>query len=310
MLIVSSSAGLPDLKYPVVTSGTFDGVHFGHQKILRDVVGQAKAQDGESVVITYWPHPRFVLGKSPESLRLLSTFEEKAELIAQCGIDYLVKIPFTRAFSQLSADEYIHQVIVEGMHAKKLVLGYDHKFGKNQEGSFNYLKSREEVYGFKVEEIPRQDLDEVGVSSTKIRVALEQGDVHLANEYLGRSYSLTGIVTKGEQIGRRIGFPTANIYVPEEYKLIPSDGVYAVLVQLGSRTVKGMLNIGKRPTVSGQTKTIEVNMFNFDEDIYGRTLTVVFVGLLRKEKKFSGLEALQAQLRIDQENAVEWLENL
>jgi len=307
MKVIESFDQFDTLKYPVVTSGTFDGVHVGHQKILRGVAEQARLHKGESIVITYWPHPRFVLSSDPNKLRLLNTFDERIRFIDGCGIDYLVKIPFTRSFSQLTADEYIHDILVHGIKTKKLVIGYDHRFGKNQEGSFSYLKAHQDVLGFEVEEIPRQDIEHVGVSSTKIREALKVGDVSIANEYLGRSYCIHGLVAKGEQLGRQIGFPTANVYVPERYKLIPADGVYAVKVHLGNRSLEGMLNIGQRPTVEGQNRTIEVNMFNFDEDIYGLSLTVEFVSFIRKEKRFESLDSLKEQLALDKSNAMKIL---
>ena len=304
MKVIDSFDQLPVLNYPVVTSGMFDGVHYGHQKILRDVVDQAKGHKGESVVITYWPHPRFVLGKNPSQLRLLTTLEEKVQLIEACRIDYLVKIPFTRSFSQLSAEEYISHVLINGLKTKKLVIGYDHKFGRNQEGSFDYLLQHKDRLGFEIEEISRQDIEHVGVSSTRIREALLSGNISTANDYLGRAYCIHGLVTKGEQIGRKIGFPTANVYVPEEYKLIPADGVYAVMVFLDNRFLKGMLNIGQRPTVAGQSRTIEVNLFNFDEDIYGLSLTVEFVAHLRNEQRFDSLDALKEQLALDKQLAL------
>ncbi|MFZ9045161.1 MAG: bifunctional riboflavin kinase/FAD synthetase [Cyclobacteriaceae bacterium] len=310
MRIFDSFEEVGELVFPVVTSGTFDGVHFGHQKILKNVSVQAKKHKGQSVVITYWPHPRFVLGKKSDQLQLLTTFEEKAKLIEECGIDVIMKVPFTRSFSQLSADEYIYKVLIDGLRTKKLIIGYDHKFGRNQEGSFEYLKQHENKLGFAIEEIARQDIEDVGVSSTKIRDSLLAGNVAVANEYLGRNYSITGLVTKGEQLGRKLGFPTANIYVPEEYKLIPGDGVYAVEVQVGNRMLHGMLNIGQRPTVSGRNKTIEVNLFNFNDDIYGLTVSVSFVCFLRKEQKFSGLDQLKNQLDIDKKMALEVLNKL
>jgi riboflavin kinase/FMN adenylyltransferase len=307
MRIVESFSELGKLQYPVVTSGTFDGVHFGHQKILRDVSDQARSHSGESIVITYWPHPRFVLGKSGDRIQLLNTFEERAQFIEDCGIDILMKIPFTRSFSQLSADEYIYKVLIDGLKTRKLVIGYDHRFGRNQEGSFDYLHEHQNRLGFEIQEISRQDVEHVGVSSTKIRQALLDGNVEIAKEYLGRSYCINGLVTKGEQLGRKIGFPTANVYVPEEYKLIPSDGVYAVHVQIDDEVYDGMLNIGNRPTVSGRNKTIEVNLFNFEADIYGLNVVVSFVKFLRNEKKFDNLDKLRDQLVIDKSKAIEIL---
>lgn len=293
--------------YSVVTSGTFDGVHYGHQKILRKVVRTAREKEGKSVVITFWPHPRFVLRKGHEALKLLSTFEEKAHLLHQNGIDFLVKIPFTRAFAELSSEQFIQQVLVEKINTKKLVIGYDHRFGKNREGGFDYLKEHSLKYGFEVEEIPRQDIEHVGVSSTKIRAAITNGRIHEATEFLGRPYSISGFVMDGDRIGRSIGFPTANIDVPEPYKLIPADGAYAVLIDYQGRSYQGMLNIGQRPTVSGEERRIEVNIFDFSDEIYNERLTLHFIKLLRREQKFGSIDELKAQLNRDRQSAFEIL---
>lgn len=289
--------------YPVVTSGTFDGVHVGHQRILKNMVSYAQQVKGKTAVITFWPHPRFVLKKNSSDLKLLSTFEEKADLLERIGIDYLIKIPFTREFSELTSEQFIQRIVVDKIQTKKLVIGYDHRFGKNREGGFDYLKENSGRYGFDVEEIPRQDIDHIGVSSTKIREALDEGDMHTANDFLGRHYEITGFVKDGDRIGRSIGFPTANIDVPESYKLIPTDGAYAVLVNYKGVELQGMLNIGQRPTVSGTERRIEVNIFNFDDNIYNERLTIRFVQLLRKEKKFSGIEELKSQLERDKQSA-------
>jgi riboflavin kinase/FMN adenylyltransferase len=233
-------------------------------------------------------------------LRLLSTFEEKAKLLRQYGIDHLISIPFTKEFSQMSSEEFIRKVLVEKLQTKKLVIGYDHRFGKNREGSFEYLKANSLEFGFDLEEISRQDVDEIGVSSTKIRQALESGDVKTASSYLGRPYELNGLVIKGQQIGRSIGFPTANIHIPNDYKLIPKDGVYAVKVQVEGTFFEGMLNIGNRPTVDGTKKTVEANLFSFEGDLYNKQVTVHFYEFLRNERKFENLEALKNQLLKDQ----------
>ncbi len=295
--------------YAVVTSGTFDGVHVGHQKILREIVQVAKAHHGKSAVLTFWPHPRFVLKKDQDALRLLTTFEEKAILLEKTGIDYLIKIPFTKQFSELSSEEFIQSILVDKLNTKKLVIGYDHRFGKNREGGFDYLMEHSGQYGFETEEISRQDVDHIGVSSTAIREALSSGEIKSANDLLGRNYCLSGFVMEGDRIGRSIGFPTANIDVPESYKLIPADGSYAVYVSWNGSKYFGMLNIGLRPTVSGQERRIEVNIFDFEEDIYNERLTIEFVDRLRKEQKFENIEALKAQLSNDKENARKILMN-
>ncbi len=293
----------PRLNFPVVTIGTFDGVHVGHQKILSRIIELARKHGGKSVLITFWPHPRFVLNNGHGDLKLLSTFEEKASYLRKLGIDHLVKIPFTKSFSENSSEAFIQKILVEKIGTRKLVIGYDHKFGKNREGSFEHLKANEAQYGFEVEEISRQDIDDVGVSSTKIRKALEEGEIDIANEYLGRFYSLAGNVIAGQQLGRSLGFPTANIQLIDSYKLVPGDGVYAVEVMHKAHLYHGMLNIGYRPTVDGVSKVMEVHIFNFNEDIYNQEIRIFFVKKIRNEKKFSGVDELKLQLMRDKEAA-------
>jgi riboflavin kinase / FMN adenylyltransferase len=303
MKIYEGLEGFSPVHNAVVTSGTFDGVHLGHQKILHRIREIARNIEGETVLITFWPHPRLVLYPSEHNLRLLSTFEEKAKLLRQFGIDHLVTIPFTQEFSQLTSEQFIHSVLVDKIHTKKLVIGYDHRFGKNREGSFEYLQANSKEFGFELEEISRQDVDEIAVSSTKIRKALETGDVKTATSCLGRPYELNGLVIKGQQIGRSIGFPTANIHIPNDYKLIPKDGVYAVEAQVEGVQYKAMLNIGNRPTVDGSKKTVEAHLFDFQGDLYDKQITVWLKEFLREERKFENLEALKAQLVVDQKNA-------
>ncbi|MCK6617443.1 MAG: bifunctional riboflavin kinase/FAD synthetase [Cyclobacteriaceae bacterium] len=292
------------LPYAVVTSGTFDGVHLGHQRILTRLKEIAQKNRGQTVVLTFWPHPRLVLYPEDNSLKLLNTFEEKAELIKEQGIQHLVRIPFTREFSNLSSEEFITRILVQTIGTKKLVIGYDHRFGHNREGSFEELKTNGPRYGFDVEEIPRQDVDHVTVSSTKIRQALEQGDISSANQLLGKPYLLTGRVIKGDKIGRLIGFPTANLEIDSQHKLVPADGIYAVTVVYGTNTFGGMLYIGYRPTIGGNQKSIEVNIFNFAKDIYGETLTLYLHALIRKDTKFNDLEHLRLQLEQDKVEAI------
>lgn len=300
MKIYEGLAGFRPVRNAVVTSGTFDGVHLGHQKILNRIREIARSIQGETVLLTFWPHPRLVLYPTEHNLRLLSTFEEKAKLLRQFGIDHLVTIPFTQEFSQMSSEEFIKTVLIGAIKTKKLVIGYDHRFGKNREGSFDYLKSNSTEFGFELEEISRQDVEEIGVSSTKIRRALESGVVKTAATYLGRPYELNGIVIKGQQIGRSIGFPTANIHIPNDYKLIPKDGVYAVEASVDGSIYKSMLNIGNRPTVDGTKKTVEANLFDFQGDLYGKQITIYFREFIRNEQKFENLEALKKQLVQDQ----------
>ena len=294
------------LKNAVVTSGTFDGVHIGHQKILNRVAELCKIQDSESVLITFHPHPRSVI-QGIRNLHLLSTIDEKIELLEKTGLAHLLIIPFNREFSELSSEEFIQKILVDTIGTGTLVIGYDHRFGKNREGSFEYLKENSANYGFKVEEISRQDLENIGISSSKTRNALLEGDVCLAHEYLGRAYQLSGTVVKGKQIGRTIGFPTANIQVSESEKLIPANGVYAVTVNYGTSLFGGVLNIGNRPTVDGVLRTIEVNIFDFDKEIYGEKLTVNFVKRIRSEVKFGGLDELKAQIAKDKIEAIQIL---
>ena len=308
MKVIDDINSFTNQDHCVVTSGTFDGVHIGHQKILKQLVGKAKKKDGKSIVITLWPHPRFVLKKNDADLKLLSTFEEKVDLIEQMGVDYLVKIPFTREFSELSSEQFINNILIQRLNTETLIIGYDHRFGKNREGSFEYLKENAHKYGFEIVEIPRQDIDHIGVSSTRIREALSDGNIHISNDLLGRFYTLTGFVKDGDRIGRNIGFPTANIDVPESYKLIPGDGAYAVYVHWQNHKYQGMLNIGQRPTVSGHERRIEVNIFNFDRNIYNERLTIEFVRQLRKEKKFESIEDLKSQLELDKQSVIKILE--
>ncbi|MFC3881119.1 bifunctional riboflavin kinase/FAD synthetase [Algoriphagus namhaensis] len=303
MRIYEGLTGIPPIKSPVVTSGTFDGVHLGHQKILSRISELAKKENGETVLITFWPHPRLVLYPNEHNLRLLSTFEEKAKLLEQFGIDHLVSIPFTKEFSQLSSEQFIQTVLVDKLKTKKLVIGYDHRFGKNREGGFEYLQENCSQFGFELEEISRKDVDDIGVSSTKIRNALELGDVASATRYLGRKYELNGLVIKGEQIGRSIGFPTANVHIPNDYKLIPKDGVYAIDVNVDGQMHQAMMNIGVRPTVNGSKKTVEAHLFDFDGNLYDKQVTLYLKEYLREEKKFANLDELKAQLRIDQAEA-------
>jgi len=290
--------------YSVVTSGTFDGVHLGHQKILGRLKELAARKQGETVLLTYWPHPRLILQPEDNNLRLLTTLTEKVKLLEELGVDHLIILPFTKELSQMSSEEFIREILVEKIQTKTLVIGYDHKFGKNREGSFEYLQSHSHLFGFDMEEISRQDVDDLAVSSTKIRTALAQGDISTASKYLGRPYFLSGQVVKGQQIGRSIGFPTANIHVVDNYKLLPRDGAYAVYAEVGANRCKAILNIGDRPTVDGKKKTIEAHLIDFDGDVYGQELSIHFQEFLREEEKFENLDALKNQLVIDRERAI------
>jgi riboflavin kinase/FMN adenylyltransferase len=264
----------------------------------------AELEQRSTVVITFWPHPRFVLSSEREPISLLSSLEEKLQVFKELGINHVLVIPFTLEFAKITSLEFINDIIVGRLGVKKLVIGYDHKFGKNREGGFEYLKEHALEFGFEVEEIPQEDVDNVGVSSTRIREALQAGDVDLASRYLGREYSMIGKVVKGKQLGRTIGFPTANIIVDEPHKLIPFDGVYAIHIRIDGVVYDGMMNIGFRPTVGGLQKTIEANIFEFDGDIYDKEVTVYFYHRIRDEKKFNGLEELTNQLKKDKQSAL------
>jgi riboflavin kinase / FMN adenylyltransferase len=304
MRIYYSIDDFSPVKNAVVTSGTFDGVHVGHKKILSRLNEVARKSGGETVVITFWPHPRLVLYPDDKQLRLLNTFEEKAELLNKQGVNHLLRIPFTKEFSQLSSEDFITKILVEKIGTKKLVIGYDHHFGKNREGSFEQLKLNAPKYGFEVEEIPRQDVDHVTVSSTTIRKSIESADLDTANHLLGQPYMLSGRVVKGDQLGRQLGYPTANIEIDSIHKLVPADGIYAVYVHHASTAYKGALYIGNRPTVDGTKKVIEVNIFNFAKEIYGESLTVEFHKFIRGDQKFDSLEELKAQIAIDKEKTL------
>lgn len=297
----------PAIDNAVVTLGTFDGVHLGHQKVLSRIRAIADEKNGETVLITFWPHPRLVLYPKKHNIRLLTSFEEKTFLLKKFGVDHLVSIPFTKEFSKLSSSEFIKQILVEKIRTKVLVIGYDHRFGKNREGGFDHLMANKDRYAFELEEIPRKDIDHIGISSTKIRNALEEGKVDVARMYLGREYEVSGVIIKGQQLGRSIGFPTANIKIIHDYKLIPRDGAYAVTARIREENYGGMLNIGVRPTVNGMAQTIEVNLFDFSGDLYDERLTVQFRKFLRPEIKFSNLEELKAQLEKDREQAKAFL---
>ncbi len=304
MKIYHQLADFPPPHFSIVTSGTFDGVHLGHQKILARLKELATRKQGETVLLTYWPHPRLILQPEDKSLRLLSTLSEKVNLLEEMGVDHLIILPFTKELSQMSSEEFIREILVDKIQTKTLVIGYDHKFGKNREGSFEYLQSHSHLFGFAIEEISRQDVDDLGVSSTKIRTALAQGDISTANKYLGRPYDLSGQVVNGQQIGRSLGFPTANIQIADDFKLLPRDGAYAVYAEVGAIRYKAILNIGDRPTVDGEKKTIEAHLIDFKGNLYGQELRIYFQEFLREEKKFESLDALKNQLVIDRERAI------
>lgn len=331
----------------MVTIGTFDGVHYGHQKIIKRLCELAKSSGGESVILTFFPHPRMIIDPENQDLKMINTIKEKAQILENLGVDHLIITPFTRDFSNLTANEYIKNILVDTIGTKQLIVGYDHRFGKDRKGGMDELLANAQQYGYTVEQIPEQDINDVAVSSTKIRKALLNGDVALAATYLGYHFSINGPVIKGDKIGRTIGFPTANIFVEETYKLIPSDGIYAVTVEMdgeaeGGRqesevqssefkveslkskvggkapstlnpqpsNFKGMAYIGQRPTINGMTRNIEVNIFDFNREIYGQTITMNFLKFLRHDVKFTGLEALTAQLHQDKLDTLAFFDSI
>jgi len=293
----------------VTTIGTFDGVHIGHQKILSQVVKLAKEHGYIPVVLTLFPHPRMVLQKD-DSIKLLHTICERITILKSLGIEDVIVKDFTKEFANLSAEDYVKMILVDELNTKQIVIGYDHHFGKNRSANINDLKTFAKQYDFKVNEISAQDIKDVTVSSTKIRNALNNGEVALANSFLGYNYFITGKVIKGKGLGRTIDFPTANIYIKEAYKLIPNDGVYAIKSQINNAIVYGMMNIGTNPTVDGKIRSIEVHFFNFNKDIYDSKLKIEFLKRLRSEQKFKNLEALKAQLQKDKVYALEYIKTL
>ena len=292
-----------------VTIGTFDGVHFGHQKILEKLVSEAKAAGKKSVLLTFFPHPRMVLQKNAK-IEMINTIDERSALLEKTGLDYLIIHPFSKAFSRTTALEFVRDTLVNTLNISKLIIGYDHHFGKNREGNIDQLTEYSHLYDFTVEEILAQDIDDVSVSSTKIRRALAGGNLKTANNYLGYNFMLNGLVVNGKQLGGKIGYPTANIDVQEAYKLIPKTGVYVVQSTIEDKTIFGMMNIGSRPTVDGNHQTIEVHFFDFNQDLYGKHLTISLLYFLRDEHKFDAISSLVLQLKKDEETARNYIKNL
>ena len=293
----------------IITIGTFDGVHIGHQEILKRVVKLAEKQGYVSAVLTLFPHPKMVLQKEG-SIKLLSTIDERIQLLKNFGVKEVIVKEFTEEFANLSAENYVKTILVEELNTKQIVIGYDHHFGKDRTANINDLKNFAKQYNFKVEKISAQDIEDVTVSSTKIRNALENGKVALANSFLQYNYFITGTIIKGKGIGRTIDFPTANVNIKETYKLIPKNGVYVVKSNIEDTTVNGMMNIGTNPTVNGKTRSIEVHFFNFKKDIYNFELKIEFLKRLRSEKKYKSLKALRTQLKKDMKNAKEFIDHL
>jgi len=295
----------------IVTVGTFDGVHIGHQKILSRIAELAKTGGMQSVLLTFFPHPRMVLFPDDNDLRLLSTMDEKIELVRKLGIEHLIIHPFSKAFSRMSAEAYVEEILVQGLNVRTLVIGHDHHFGRNREGNLEELTRLSEAHGFELEEIPAQEISAVNVSSTKIRQSLADGDIAKANSFLGYPYGFQGRVVAGNQLGRTLGFPTANLQAVEPLKRIPAQGAYAGLVKVEGATYQAMINIGVRPTIGQNfTTTIEVHLLDFDGDLYGKTLSIDFYHRLRPEIKFENTERLKEQLSKDAAHAKSLLDSL
>ncbi|MBF7091010.1 bifunctional riboflavin kinase/FAD synthetase [Flavobacterium sp. ALJ2] len=296
-------------KKTILTLGTFDGVHIGHKKILEKITQNTQEGKYESLVLTFFPHPRMVLQEKSE-IKLLNTIAEKTKLLENTGIENLVIHPFNESFSRLTAEDFVSSILVDQFHIQKIIIGHDHRFGRNRTADINDLIAFGEQYGFEVEQISAQEIKDVSVSSTKIRNALTEGDMNLANEYLGYDYFLTGTVIKGKQLGRSIGFPTANLKIEEEYKLIPKNGVYIVRSTINEKLIYGMMNIGFNPTVGGQNQSIEIHFLNFDEDIYDLEISVSLLQYIREEQKFDSVTLLKEQLEKDKKTTLDFTNKL
>jgi riboflavin kinase/FMN adenylyltransferase len=307
--IFNSIKSFSAAKQTIVTIGTFDGVHLGHRKILEQITKNAQELHCESLVLTFFPHPRMVL-QDDTDMKQLNTLNEKISLLDSLGVDNLVVHPFDKEFSRLTAEEFVKEVLVDVFKIKKIIIGYDHRFGRNRTANIDDLITFGETYGFDVEQISVEQLNEVSISSTKIRTALLTGNVELAAGYLGYNYSMTGTVTQGKQLGRTIGYPTANIAIAENYKLIPSNGVYVAQSIIDGNVIYGMMNIGIRPTVDGTVQTIENHIFDFNQNLYDCLLTISLLKRMRSEHKFESIEALKAQLAIDKVTAENYIFSL
>lgn len=296
-------------KGTVVTIGTFDGVHVGHKKIISKLVESAQANDWESLVLTFFPHPRMVLQKDAQ-IRLINTIDERASLLENQDLDHLVIHPFTKEFSRMTAQEFVEEILVNQLKAKKIIIGYDHRFGRNRNADITDLRKFGEQFGFEVEEISKQELEDVTISSTKVRRALEEGDVARANSYLGYPIMLNGKVVKGKSLGKTMGYPTANLNIKEDYKLIPAQGVYVVQSAINGKLVYGMMNIGTNPTVGGEVQTIETYFLDFDEDLYGQELHIEILERIREEKNFASVEELIEAMQEDEVFSRKYIEGI
>lgn len=291
------------IKPSIVTIGTFDGVHLGHQKILSKLVSEGKKSKLETIVLTFFPHPRKILNPSIQ-LSLLNTQSEKIELFKSSGIDNLITQKFNKNFSEYSAEKYVQKILVNKLKIKKILIGYDHRFGKNRDAGIKELKTLGVKYNFDVIEIRAKEKNNISISSTKIRNALFNGKLNIANSYLGYDYKITGKVIKGNSIGRKIGYPTANLQVFDKDKLIPKRGVYLVYTRLENKVIHGMMNIGIKPTIKNKEESIEVHLFEWKKNIYDKSIDIFLKKFIREEKKFKSLDKLADQLKIDKENCL------
>ena len=303
MKIYKSIDEYNESKSSVVTIGTFDGVHKGHQKVFDKVINASKLSNLSSVVLTFFPHPRIILNKYND-VKMIDTLDEKIDHLEKIGIDHLIIHPFDKKFSLLSADQFIKEYLVDKLKLKHIIIGYDHRFGKGREASITDLKKYSSEFNFVVDEIDAQEIEKIAISSTKIRKSINEGDLETTRVYLGRFFSLTGKVVKGDGLGKQIDYPTANIKIEENYKIIPKDGVYYIKTTIDNKLYNGMMNIGHRPTIGSKEKSIEVNLFNFNRDIYDKIISINVIKKIRDEKKFSSIEALKAQLAKDQEHCL------
>ncbi|MFV8355573.1 bifunctional riboflavin kinase/FAD synthetase [Flavobacterium sp. XS1P32] len=306
MKIFHSINDFNSTKKTILTLGTFDGVHIGHKKILKKITKNTENQKYESLVLTFFPHPRMVLQEHSD-IKLLNTIDEKIDLLEQIGIENLVIHPFDEAFSRLTAEEFVRSILIDRFHIQKIIIGHDHRFGRNRTANIDDLIAYGQEYGFEVEQISVQEINDISVSSTKIRNALVAGDMDLANDYLGYDYFLTGNIIQGKKLGRTIDFPTANLEIAEDYKLIPQNGVYIVKSTINEQIVFGMMNIGFNPTVKGKTQTIEIHYFDFNADLYNQKISVSVLHRLRSEQKFDSITLLKAQLQKDKKAALSYL---
>lgn len=302
MKIFQTTSQFKSHKKTIVTLGTFDGVHLGHQKVLQKVIQSARELDCESLVLTFYPHPQFILNPNSD-IKLLNTIEEKSQLLKNLGLQNLVIQAFNQQFSEMEAEDFVKNILVDRFNVQKIIVGYDHRFGKNRAANFDDLVGFGKKYGFDVAQISAEQSNEISISSTKIRNAISNNDLDISRNYLGYDYFFSAKVIKGNQIGRTLGFPTANLKIDEAHKLLPKSGVFAVEIEFGSIVFNGIMNIGNRPTIEGKNQTVEVHIFDFEQDIYDKTLKIIFKSFIRNEQKFESLQALKIQLEHDKQEA-------